>query len=127
MFSGKFPDGVKERVINAASVKEKRSKNLENALFVSSIEGGDIVGKKGKWDFGSVIRLLPRIWGMLWFDGRGILESAERMLNISGHGHVPSLCIVIPLEGWAGRSIRNQEPIQLVVLNWQAASRVEFR
>jgi hypothetical protein len=100
------PDGGKECVINDASVKEKRSENLENALFVSSIEGGDIVGKKGKWDFGSVIRLLPRIWGMLWFDGRGI-ESAERMLNISGHGHVPSLCIVIPLEGRAGRSIRS--------------------
>ena len=99
LLGGKFADGGEESRINRASIEEECTEYLEDASFVSGIDGIGVVGQEGVLGFGPVGGLLPGVWGVFWFGRGGMLEALEGAVDTGWHGNVTRACdVVAPFE-----------------------------
>ncbi len=97
LFGGKLTDGGEQRRVDGAEVKQEIAQPLKNLEVVGGIDGRRGIWECSKLRFGTIVRALPRVRGMLRGAGRGMLESLKGALNVPRHADVACARRIIPL------------------------------
>jgi hypothetical protein len=82
--------------VHSASIIQKSTQHFLHAFGVFDVQERSRVGGCSVLCSCTVVGLLPRMWGMLRACRLRMLESLERVCNISWHGEIACTILIIP-------------------------------
>ncbi len=80
---------------------QQDSNDLLNAASPCGVKHSSGIGVWDKLDAGTIVWLLPGMWGMFWVHRVRVVEALQCTVDVAGHGQVDSVLVIVPGKGKA--------------------------